>query len=91
VLADFCKLTKLFEDQSTGSESPSGNIAGWNSRPTEALTRNFDAGLLTREEQIELSSLAEIFDRKGISAFSSDEALRFLNLLKKGEGVKETK
>jgi hypothetical protein len=56
-------------------------------RPSEALLQNLDPGLLSRDEQVELSRLAATIDRAGaVWALSASEFERVKELVSKGRG-----
>ena len=56
-------------------------------RPSEALFENLDPDLLSRDEMIELSRLAEIIDLGGdITALSTGDFERIKHLVNKGRG-----
>jgi len=56
-------------------------------RPSDALFENIELGLLSREEQIELSRLAEVIDLGGdITALSTTDFERVKHIVNKGRG-----
>ena len=58
-----------------------------NPRPSETLFENLDLGLLSRDEQIELSRLAEVIDLGGdITALSTADFARVQRIVNKGRG-----
>ena len=58
-----------------------------NSRPSEPLFENLDLSLLSREEQIELSHLADIIDLGGdVTALSTADFDRVKHIVNKGRG-----
>lgn len=72
----------LLEDQAF-ADMPAGPQC--KSRPSEALLQNVDVGLLSRDEQIELSRLTENIDQAGdVWALSAGEFERVKELVTKG-------
>jgi hypothetical protein len=58
------------------------------SRPSDSLFENLDPNLLSREEQIELSHLAEVIDLGGdFTALSTGDFERVKHLINKGRGT----
>lgn len=58
-----------------------------NGRPSEALIESIDPNLLSRQEQIELSNLAERLDDAGdVMALNVDDLLRLRQLVSTGRG-----
>ncbi len=60
-------------------------------RPSDSLLENLDLALLSRDEQIELSRLAEVVDLGGdITALSIGDFERYKHIVNKGRGKNVT-
>jgi hypothetical protein len=77
-------------NSATGNNPPVGAFLPGpanNPRPSETLFENLDLGLLSREEQIELSRLAEVIDLGGdVTALSTADFARVKHIVNKGRG-----
>ena len=82
----FNRLDKLLSDEGIESAARSAQPAGVASKSlSDSLFQNLEPNLLSREEQIELSHLAEVIDLGGdITALSTIDFERIQYLINKG-------
>lgn len=75
----------LLDDTSEGNNIPA--ITGPKSSPTEVMFENLDQALLSREEMIEMSRLAEVIDLGGdFTALSVADFAQLKTITEKGRG-----
>jgi Family of unknown function (DUF5681) len=73
--------------ESDGSSALVANLPSAKLLPSDSLFENLDPNLLSREEQIELSHLAEVIDLGGdFTALSTGDFERVKHLINKGRG-----
>lgn len=85
---NYAREMGLLDLEDSGSKDVRGQIGlPGPLRPSEALMQNLDLELLPRDEQIELSRLAEIMDLGGdFTALAADDFERLKFLINKGRG-----
>jgi hypothetical protein len=87
VMVDFMKIAGLFNEESdeTKRVSVEAAVQPGSGRLCERWLENVDPSLLIKDEQIELSRLAELIDEKAdLLALAPDELLEWQRLVNKG-------
>ena len=81
----------LSPEQGESEQVPSGNALAGNPRPSAQLFSNIDPAVLSDDEKVELSRLANIVDLGGdVTALSVDDFGRARAIINKGRGKEIT-